>query len=753
MTTGSLGSMDKVPVLPALPGDAIRQIMWRFSDQADLKQLVQSARGVARGVVANLVVNGQRNTYQWTPEKQGLLDALDRAGVTNIFSDSADGGSSDGAKNLATALATFELAWVDGGAASCLVALGLARQPIREVGTDEQRTRYLVGSNSDQQAAGSPTRGAFCLTEPVPYVGVDTGILSGKVSIDHWEDGQQPVLHVRKRGRFTNNMDFADFVVVAVASDDPRIEGTCMVILEAGDPGQFDRGTVTPKLVHQLTSTRDPSFDMRVPASRIVGGYEVCNGTIVPCWNHAKILEQVFSRTRVPAGVMTGAKLLSSIEPIIRYQRERFRGAGSEPGMPRHDLGLQTKQDALHRLVEIWAAGEAACSLGFAAARHFDSYAELQKRKTQVFAQQGIELSKSVHRLPKQAEQLALEYLDLAVTPQDERDGARLTQLEQNPVVDYVVKQAVSQVLSAATKLWNTGQGATLLRQAVSLMGGYGITQDCPGFLPQKWMDAQLEATYEGPESVQRRQLIVTMTRELFLAQFRKWIVELGDISSDQPGTGACTLAAAMRLWLWTLDHLQHSSDADGKPLYRDQRQGATFPMADALCWLLASYFQIQDVQHLKANGVSDPEVADSLPAYVTMLTDLCHVQAARAAGEVARICSELVFGYNRHPSWDPDCGRCTQADELDILESWMPGISSGVRLAGDVIETDGSHASKAGPCVRFDGLREFTEQRSKLDGCLTGARLAKDRAGLALTRITIPDQLDYPSPAPSTPE
>ena len=44
------------------------------------------------------------------------------------------------------------------------------------------------------------------------------------------------------------------------------------------------------------------------------------------------------------------------------------------------------------------------------------------------------------------------------------------------------------------------------MREAVSLMGGYGITEDCPGFLAHKWMDTQLEATYEGPEAVQRRQ-------------------------------------------------------------------------------------------------------------------------------------------------------------------------------------------------------------------------------------------------------
>ena len=63
-------------------------------------------------------------------------------------------------------------------------------------------------------------------------------------------------------------------------------------------------------------------------------------------------------------------------------------------------------------------------------------------------------------------------------------------------------------------------------------MGGYGITEDCPGFLANKWMDAQLEATYEGPEAVQRRQLTVTMTNEVFLAQFRAWTARCARIAS-----------------------------------------------------------------------------------------------------------------------------------------------------------------------------------------------------------------------------
>ena len=94
---------------------------------------------------------------------------------------------------------------------------------------------------------------------------------SGKVSIAEWKDGEEPWLQVEKRGRFITNIAFANFVTAAVNSSDPRIKGSCVVILEDGDEGSFDRGTPTKKLVHQLSSTGDPIFNLKVPASRIVG--------------------------------------------------------------------------------------------------------------------------------------------------------------------------------------------------------------------------------------------------------------------------------------------------------------------------------------------------------------------------------------------------------------------------------------------------------------------------------------------------
>jgi alkylation response protein AidB-like acyl-CoA dehydrogenase len=723
-----------------IPGDAVRQIEWRFADRFDLQMLVQSARGVARGTVARLVAAGERNTHEWTPGKAEMMEAFDRAGVTAAFMEPEEGGFISGPKNLALALSAFELAWVDGGAATASLAGFLALSPIHERGTADQVLRYKSLSAPPQPGEDrKPWRGAFVLTEPLPYVGVDTGMLSGRLRVAEWKDGEEPWIRVEKRGRFITNIAFANFVTAAVISDDPRIKGSCMVILEETDEGTFDHGTPTKKLVHQLSSTGDPIFNLKVPANRIVGGYTVKDGIIVPNYNHGEVIEAVFRRTRVPVGIMTAAKLLSAVEPVIRYQRGRFRGAeGTKPGSVRYEQGIQQREDALHRLVDVWATGEAAASLGFATARLFDELDPIEKQKAALLRERGIAGGRAELKALKESEQRAIELLSL------DKNDSRRAELEADPLVQYVLMDAAANVLCPATKLWNTGHGTNLLREAVSLMGGYGITEDCPGFLGNKWMDAQLEATYEGPEAVQRRQMTVTMTSEVFLAQFRAWIAEMRLIASSRPGTGACTLASAMQMWQWTLNHLQKATDPGGNKLYHGQRQGVTFALADALCWLVASRAQIIDVLELEARGPADPVASEGLEGTVQFLSDLCHTQAAKAAGEVSRISAELVFGYNCHPSWDEQEHRsCFLASELEEYEETMPGISA---FALDVLAADGSHPQKAGPCAGCAGNDDFLRLQSRLTACLTGSRLAKDRAAETVSKVMIPEALDYPA-------
>jgi alkylation response protein AidB-like acyl-CoA dehydrogenase len=734
------------PRLSTLPGDDVRQILWRFADRYELHMLVQAARGVARGPVARLVAAGGRNSHEWTPEKNSLLQHYDESGITAAFLDPEQGGFVAGPKNLVLALIAFELAWVDAGAATGSLAGNLGLAPIHERGTPEQQAKYIAAAAPVKPGENRrQVRAAFALTEPLPFVGVETGMLAGKVRIADWKDGGEPLLHVEKRGRFITNMGFANVVTAAVDSDDPKIKGSCMVILEEGDPGVFDRGTPTKKLVHQLSSTNDPVFNLKVPASRIVGGYSVKDGVIIPNYSHGEIIEAVFRRTRVTVGLMTAAKLLSAVEPVILYQRRRFRGGEGSPGTPRYELGIQQKEDALHRLVDIWATGEASASLGFAAARLFDDLDPLEKQKEKWLAEKNLTGRAAFKELAKK-QQEAVELVRLNSLPVGQRDLKRTETLEADPLVQFSLLDSVANVLCPACKLWNTGHGANMMREAVSLMGGYGITEDCPGFLGQKWMDAQLEATYEGPEAVQRLQLSVTMTNELFLAQFEQWTAEMRRIASERPGSGACTLATAMQLWLWSLNHIQNSTDADGAKLYHKTRQGVTFPLADALCWLLAARQFILDVIELETKGPENLALADGLAGTVAFFADLCHVQSAWSAGEAGRICAEIVHGYNRHPAWDEtSCHACYCATELETLEGVIPGIDGSARAYSDVSETGETHPFKAGPCVRFAGLEDFVRLRAKLDGCLTGCRLAKDRAAESLTKVMTREALDYP--------
>ena len=70
-----------------------------------------------------------------------------------------------------------------------------------------------------------------------------------------------------------------------------------------------------------------------------------------------------------------------------------------------------------------------------------------------------------------------------------------------------------------------------------------------------------------------------------------------------------------------------------------------------------------------------------------------------------------------------------------------MPGITA---MAVDVLEADGSHPEKAGPCASCAESAEGPPLY-RLTMCLTGSRLAKDRAADTVSKVMIPEALDYP--------
>jgi hypothetical protein len=203
-----------------------------------------------------------------------------------------------------------------------------------------------------------------------------------------------------------------------------------------------------------------------------------------------------------------------------------------------------------------------------------------------------------------------------------------------------------------------------------------------------------------------------------FLSFLPGWVRALRELASEQPDSGACTLASALELWSWTMDHFRTGEGARAESASR-----AADVLAETLAPLLAARCFVMDLE--------------ATPAARTQLrADLSQVYASRAAAQTGAACAELVFGYRRHLVWDAEgCASCFSGDELDDLEAMIPGIASGARMSSDVVEADGSHPSKRGPCAHFEGVEAFTRLRSRLDGCLTGAGIARDRAAAALAR------------------
>ena len=66
--------------------------------------------------------------------------------------------------------------------------------------------------------------------------------------------------------------------------------------------------------------------------------------------------------------------------------------------------------------------------------------------------------------------------------------------------------------------------------------------------------------------------------------------------------------------------------------------------------------------------------------------------------------------------------------------------------MATDVVSANGKHPSKAGPCAGCAGASDFLQLQTKLCSCLSGSRLAKDRAAETVSKVMIPEALDYPA-------
>ncbi|HME58569.1 MAG TPA: acyl-CoA dehydrogenase family protein [Terracidiphilus sp.] len=320
--------------------DEAHTTLWRIAGRAELLEVRDKARQTARETMAPLLAQ-VRTGCGWTEEKARVLSVLDADGLTGIFASAQHG------LTLPLALSVWELASVDSGVATCSLSGSLAQMPIRDFGTGPQRDRYLGRTGL--------RHGALCVTEPLPGAGTDAISLSGRMCLAGTNGDGEPLIEINKRGRFISHMDFAEFVVAAVQGDGIGVRGSALVILEPGDAGEFDRGAPVRKLGHHFASTTDPVFRLTVPASRIVGGYAMEEGAIVPRFSHRVLLEPALRRMRALLALMTAAKALSTVQEWFASKEQRCRDAESHLS-----------------LADLWATGEAAASLGFSAARLCD---------------------------------------------------------------------------------------------------------------------------------------------------------------------------------------------------------------------------------------------------------------------------------------------------------------------------------------------------------------------------------------------
>lgn len=443
-----------------------------------------------------------RNACGWNAEKAELLAALDNTHLLSAMASARQPAA------VPLGLVLLELAARDGGLATLFLSRFLAQMPIADFGTVEQKERYA--------SENSLLHGALCLTEPIPGAGAEALLLMGTYRPSGDANGLW--IEVEKRGRFTSHMEFADFAVAAVQGIDGA-SGSALVVLEPHDAGEFDRGAPARKIGHRIASATHPGFRLRVPAARIVGGYTKEHGVLVPNFDHRHLLEPALRRARALLALMTAAKALAVTADFF-------------PAPPCDSPAFWLD------MADLWAAAEAAASLGFSAARSCD---ELDFRG-------ACDRAAAAH----------------------------------------------SNLFSPAAKLFASTRIIPALSRVAAAAGASAAE------LHRHIADAQVEAVYMGPDASQRRLISAAMTTDTFAANASAWIEDLENRKHNT--AAANILATGLRFWSRTLGVLRSETSSGPEGAFHGLRQAAGFAMADSLCGLLAACSLLLDSAELEVS-------------------------------------------------------------------------------------------------------------------------------------------------------
>jgi len=231
--------------------------------------------------------------------------------------------------NRSAILAAEEMAYWDQGACMSLPGPGLGGPPIRILGTESQKQRFLIDPFEDKT---KPAWGAYATTEAA--AGSDVA----RIQTTAVEDGDHYIINGNKM--FITNGGRASWVVV-FATVDPSAgrAGQRAFVVEKGTPG-FTVGRIEKKMGLTASETATLFFEnCRVPKENVLGAGQDKSGF--------KAAMATFDITRPMVAVMAVGIGRCAWNRAAEIAREAF---GAQPTSPIEQAMLQRLAHARQRL-------------------------------------------------------------------------------------------------------------------------------------------------------------------------------------------------------------------------------------------------------------------------------------------------------------------------------------------------------------------------------------------------------------------
>ena len=264
--------------------------------------------------------SGYRSKYEAGTELYQLLGGNGFLGIT--VPEQYTGGRFD--SSLITVKLGEMLGQMDlGTATNILASRGLFGDPILEVGTEEQKLKYIPGILSGEAI------GAFGLTEP--NIGSDPGSVKTTATAFVDSDGKRK-WKLNGTKTFITNGNIADYYVIVAKTTDENGNSRKLsgFVVHADDAG-FSTSDVAGKDsdgklgLHTSDTATLNLDDVVLDDSRIIGGEEGLG-------QGRRIYDDTLTGGRIGVGAMGVGVAQAALDMEIQYAKERAQGKYKEPG-------------------------------------------------------------------------------------------------------------------------------------------------------------------------------------------------------------------------------------------------------------------------------------------------------------------------------------------------------------------------------------------------------------------------------------